>query len=146
MQPIYYLPAVALPAASFRPLISGVQAGFPSPAADYMETPIDLNEHIIQHPAATFFMQVEGESMTGAHIMPGSLLVVDRSLTAKNNDIIVAVVDGDYTVKRLVNSGIKKILMPYTRNPKFQPIEINEFTDCTIWGVVTRIITEAKIV
>lgn len=140
------LPSMALPAAAYRPLFTGIQAGFPSPAADYMETPIDLNEHIIQHPAATFFMRVEGESMTGAHIMPGSLLVVDRALNAKHNDIVVAVVDGEFTVKRLVNNGIKKVLLPDSRNPKYQPIEINEFTDCQIWGVVTHIITEAKTV
>lgn len=140
------IPAVILSNALFRPIFSGVQAGFPSPAADYMENPIDLNEHIIQHPAATFFVRVEGESMTGAHIMPGSLLVVDRSLNPKNNDIVVAVVDGEFTVKRLVNNGTKKVLMPDSRNARYLPIEINEFTNCIIWGVATHIITETKAV
>jgi DNA polymerase V len=120
----------------------GVQAGFPSPAADSMETPIDLNEHIIEHPSATFFMRATGESMTGAHIPPDALLVIDRALTPKNGSIVIAVIDGEYTCKRLEKKLGKVRLLP--ENPKFQPIEISEFTQFEIWGVVRAIVIDAK--
>ncbi|HGU5938120.1 TPA: translesion error-prone DNA polymerase V autoproteolytic subunit, partial [Yersinia enterocolitica] len=78
-----------------------IPAGFPSPAADYVERPLDLNELCIAHPAATYFVRVSGNSMTGAGIYDGSLLVVDRSITAKHGDIIIAAIGGEFTVKKL---------------------------------------------
>jgi DNA polymerase V len=117
----------------YSPILLGVQAGFPSPAGDYMEAPIDLNEHIIEHPAATFFMRAEGESMTGAHIPPGALLVVDRALRPQNGSIVVAVVDGEYTVKRLSIYLNERKLIPESPNPKYKPIIITEDMQCEIW-------------
>ena len=124
----------------YSPVLIGVQAGFPSPAGDYMETPIDLNSHIIEHPSATFFVRVEGESMIGAYIPPNALLVVDRALKPKNGSIVVAVVDGEFTVKRL-EKGLNYLrLLP--ENPKFKPIEILEGMQCEIWGVVKAIVID----
>jgi DNA polymerase V len=111
-----------------------VAAGFPSPAASYIENPLDLNEHLVKHPAATFFVRVMGESMTGAGIFPGDVLVVDRSLEASSNMIVIAAVDGEFTVKRLIKNKSRIVLEP--ENSKFKPIEINEETDFQIWGVV----------
>jgi DNA polymerase V len=124
----------------YSPVMIGVQAGFPSPAADYHETPIDLNNHIIEHPSATFFVRVEGDSMVGAHIPAGSLLVVDRALKAKNGSIVLAVINGEFTVKRLEKSLGRIRLLP--ENPKFKPIEITEDMQCEIWGVVRAIVID----
>ena len=89
-----------------RPLLaSRVQAGFPSPADDYVERSLDLNEELIRHPAATYFLRAGGCSMQGAGIHDGDLLVVDRSIDAEVGMVVVAVVDGDFTVKRLANGG-----------------------------------------
>jgi DNA polymerase V len=128
----------------YSPVLLGVQAGFPSPAGDYMERPIDLNEHIIEHPTATFFMRVEGESMIGAHIPPGALVVVDRALRPKDGSIVVAVVDGEFTIKRLDISMTEKRLMP--ENPKFKPIVITEGMEVEIWGVVRAIVIDTTTV
>ena len=93
-----------------------IPAGFPSPASDYEEDDLDINQHIIKHPSATFFFRADGESMIGAHIPLGAILVVDRSLRPKNGAIIVAAVDGEFTVKRL-EKGVNRIrLLP--KNPK----------------------------
>ncbi|HYH16538.1 MAG TPA: translesion error-prone DNA polymerase V autoproteolytic subunit [Flavisolibacter sp.] len=124
----------------YSPVLIGVQAGFPSPAGDYMETPIDLNSHIIEHPSATFFVRVEGESMTGANIPPGALLVVDRALRAKDGAIVVAVINGEFTVKRLEKKLNKIRLLP--ENPKFNPIEITGDMQLEIWGVVRAIVID----
>jgi len=111
--------------------LSKVPAGFPSPAEDYVEKTLDLND-FITHPAATFFVQADGVSMTGAGIYPGDLLIVDRSVQAKHRSIVIAVVNGDMTVKRLVKKGEKWFLQP--ENPKFPTIEMKEGDE--IWGVV----------
>ncbi len=123
-------------------LISYVSAGFPSPASDYLEERIDLNEKLILNPSATFLFRVEGESMIGAFIPDNALLVVDKSVKAKNNSIVVAVVDGEFTVKRLVMEKAKRYLAP--ENPKYRSIYISDDMQCEIWGVVTYIITDAK--
>ncbi|HZH94313.1 MAG TPA: translesion error-prone DNA polymerase V autoproteolytic subunit [Flavisolibacter sp.] len=138
------LPAGTTPTVFYCPVLMHVQAGFPSPAGDYMEPAIDLNQHIIEHPAATFFMRATGESMTGAHIPAGALLVIDRSLTPQHGSIVVAVINGEFTCKRLEKRLGKVRLMP--ENPKFDPIEISEFTDFSIWGVVRAIVIDAKTV
>jgi DNA polymerase V len=121
---------------------SSVAAGFPSPADDYIEGNLDLNEHLIQHPAATFFVKVAGDSMIGAGIFDGDLLVVDRALEAKNNSIVLAVVRGEFTVKRLRRNGEKVTLLP--ENPKYAPIEIRDGMDFTVWGVVAHVIHSVK--
>ena len=115
-----------------------VKAGFPSPAEDYLEQNLDLNEHLIQHPAATFFVRVDGESMKGAGIHKDDILIVDRSLEPTNGKIVIAVINGEFTVKRIRLHQDKVFLEP--ENPQFAPIEINPNWDFQVWGVVTYVI------
>ena len=115
-----------------------VAAGFPSPADDYVEGQLDLNEHLIPHKEATFFLRVAGDSMLNAGIHSGDLLVIDRSIEPRNNKIIIAAVDGELTVKRLSIKRGKSWLMP--ENEAFSPIEIKDEQDMVIWGVVTSVI------
>ena len=117
---------------------SSVQAGFPSPADDYIENQLDLNNLLIKHPAATFFVRVEGESMIDANIYSGDILIVDRSIEASNGKIVVAVLNGDFTVKRLVVKPSGRFLLP--ENKKFLPLKIDQNAEFQIWGVVTYII------
>ena len=113
-------------------------AGFPSPADDYLEGKLDLNRHLIKHPAATFFVRVTGDSMIGAGIHSGDLLVVDRSLEPADKHVVVAVLDGELTVKRLFKqNGILRLL---PENLNYQPIEIAPQQTIEIWGVVTSVI------
>lgn len=118
-----------------------VPAGFPSQAEDYVEQALDLNEWIVEHPAATFFIRVEGDSMEGAHIVSGDLLVVDRSLTARNGDIVMALVRGEFVVKRL-EKGVKVRLL--AENPRYLPLEVEEGEEFQIWGVVTHAIHRTR--
>lgn len=121
------------------PLYScSVQAGFPSPADDYIEGKLDLNKHLIKHPTATFFVRVAGMSMIKAGIHPGDILIVDRSIEANNGKIIIAAVDGQLTVKRLHKSSNGIYLMP--ENDDYEPIKITEGNDVKIWGVVTNVL------
>lgn len=115
-----------------------VAAGFPSPADDYIEGQLDLNEHLIPHKEATFFLRVAGDSMLNAGIHSGDLLVVDRSIEPRNNKIVIAAVDGELTVKRLSIKRGKTWLLP--ENEAFSPIEIRDEQDMVIWGVVTSVI------
>ncbi len=123
-----------------RPMIGAiVPAGFPSPAQDYIEDVLDLNELLIQHPAATYFVRVEGYSMINAGIYPGDILIVDRSLEAANGKVVIAVLDGEFTVKRLsVNKKGDYFLIP--DNPDYQTIRITENIGFSVWGVVTNVI------
>ena len=121
---------------------SYIQAGFPSPAADYIEKRIDLNELLIKTPSATFFVKVEGESMLGAFIPPKALLIVDRSLTATSGDIIVAVLNGEFTVKRLLKTQAGLFLTP--ENKKYKSFKIEDGMDFQVSGVVTKIIIDPK--
>ncbi|MFI3308946.1 translesion error-prone DNA polymerase V autoproteolytic subunit [Ewingella allii] len=112
-----------------------VQAGFPSPAQDYIEKGIDLNELCVNHPAATYFVMATGMSMVDAGIYEGSLLVVDRSLQAKHGDIIIASVAGEYTVKRLCTHPVFQLI---PMNPDFPPIVLHDGGDeLEVFGVVT---------
>ncbi len=117
---------------------SKVPAGFPSPADDHMEGKLDLNTHLVKHPTATFFVKASGDSMLGAGIHDGDILVVDRSLEPRKGKVVIAAVDGQLTVKRLQKKGSKTFLVP--ENKKFRSIELNENTDVKIWGVVTNVI------
>ncbi|WP_133130353.1 LexA family protein [Legionella yabuuchiae] len=117
---------------------STVRAGFPSPADDYIERKLDLNTHLIKHPAATFFVKAAGESMINAGIQSGDILVVDRSLEASHNKIVIAAIDGELTVKRLSRKAGKVRLV--AENPEFEPIDITEEQELVIWGVVTHVI------
>jgi DNA polymerase V len=120
---------------------STVRAGFPSPADDYIEMHLDLNTHLIKHPAATFFVTASGDSMTGAGIASGDMLVVDRSLEATHGKIVIAAINGELTVKRLSRVAGTVQLLP--ENNKYQPIEISADEDLVIWGVVTHVIHQA---
>ena len=122
-----------------HPLVQAyVPAGFPSPADDYLERKLDLNDYLVRHPAATFFVRVSGDSMTGAGIHSGDLLVVDRSLEPRNNSVVIAGVDGELTVKRMRKRGGEIHLVP--DNGDYRPIEVGEETSLEIWGVVTAVI------
>jgi len=122
-----------------RPLLgSHVPAGFPSPAQDYIEGTLDLNEFLISHPNSTFFIRVEGYSMINAGIHPDDLLIVDRALEAANNKIVIAIVDGELTVKRL--SIIDDVYWLVPDNSSYSPICITENVDFIIWGVATYVI------
>jgi DNA polymerase V len=121
---------------------AGVQAGFPSPADDYVERHLDLNELIVKHPAATFFVRVEGESMRDAGIRSGDLLVVDRSLQPSHGKIIVAVVNGEFTVKRIRFDAGGVSLVP--ENGNYPALPIGPETDFQVWGVVTYVIHRAQ--
>jgi len=115
-----------------------VPAGFPSPAEDYLDRGLDLNELIVKHPAATFFVRVEGESMIGAGIHPGDTLVVDRAEQPTHGRIVVAAIDGDFTVKRI--SKIDGKLLLVSENPDLPPLHIAPEAGFEVWGVVTYVI------
>lgn len=115
-----------------------VAAGFPSPADDYIEGQLDLNEHLIQHPAATFYVRVSGDSMTGAGIYPGDILIVDRAVEATNGKIVIAVINGELTVKRLAITDGHVALR--AENGAYPAIVITESMDFVIWGVVTGVV------
>ena len=116
-----------------------VPAGFPSPAMDCMEERIDLNKEFIKHPLSTFIIESSGYSMINAFIPPKARLIVDRSLSPKNGDIVLAVLNGEFTVKFLKKNNYKCWLVP--ANSKFKEIEITAEMEMQIWGVVTHIIT-----
>jgi DNA polymerase V len=115
-----------------------VHAGFPSPADDYLEEKLNLDNYLIKNPASTFFIRADGESMTGAGIYPEDILIVDRSLQAKSKDVIVAWLNGDFTLKRLVYEQGRCWLRP--ENPQFKAIEVIAENDFIVWGVVTHVI------
>ncbi len=122
--------------------IARVPAGFPSPGEDHIDQNLDLNEHLIRHPAATFYVRARGDSMEGAGIHDGDLLIVDRALDPHHNHVVIAAVDGELTVKRLVRRGGGVALMP--ENNRYPAIVITETMDCVIWGVVTHVIHETR--
>jgi DNA polymerase V len=118
--------------------IASVPAGFPSPADDYLDNPLDFNELLIAHPAATFAVRVAGDSMTGAGIFPGDIAVVDRSLVAADGSIILGIVAGEFTIKRYRRRGGRVWLD--AANSSYKPIEINEESAFEVWGVVRHTI------
>ena len=123
----------------FLPYFSSlVTAGFPSPADDYINEKLDLNEYLIQNPASTFLVKVEGDSMTGAGIFPGDMLVIDRAETVKDGSVVLAVIDNEFTVKRYKKKGSKMFLVP--ENPNYEVIEIVGDMYFEVWGVVTSVI------
>ena len=117
---------------------SRVAAGFPSPADDYIEGTLDLNEHLITHPSATFFVRATGYSMINAGIYPGDILITDRSLSADHHKIVVVALNGELTVKRLYKQdGIVKLL---SENPEYPDIELINEDELHVWGVVTNVV------
>lgn len=113
-----------------------VPAGFPSPAQGYYSGPVDLNRHLINDPAATFIVRVSGDSMIGAGIFDGDEIIVDRSLEPHDGNVVIAVVDGELTVKRLRFEHGRVRLAP--ENPAYADIVLEELSELTVWGVVTR--------
>ena len=127
------------PALLAHPYFShSVRAGFPSPADDYVCEALDLNEHLIQHKEATFFLRAKGHSMTGAGIHDDDLLVVDRSITPVHRCVVIAVLDGAFTVKRLFKRAGRIRLL--SENPDFAPLDLEDGQELQIWGVVTNVI------
>jgi DNA polymerase V len=114
--------------------LSRVPAGFPSPADDYLEGELDLNELLIKHPAATFYVRLTGDSMIRVGLFDGDILVVDRAVKARHRHIVVAVIDGEMTVKRLFSRAGRVEL--HSENPAYKPIIIAEGRELLIWGVV----------
>lgn len=121
---------------------STVRAGFPSPADDYIECRLDLNHHLIKHPAATFFVRASGDSMVNAGIFSGDMLIVDKSLEATHGRIVIAAIDGELTVKRLSCQNGRVTLL--AENEAYPPIDITTEQALVIWGVVTHVIHETK--
>lgn len=115
--------------------LSSVQAGFPSPADDYIDKKINLHEFLVRNKSATFFLKAHGESMLGAGIYDGDLLIVDRSIEASHNKIVIAVIDGELTVKRLLRRPHQVVLAP--ENPDYPEFDITHKEHVYIWGVVT---------
>lgn len=115
-----------------------ISCGFPSPADDYRESELDINELVIAHPDATFYVRVSGDSMEGAGIFEGDVLVVDRALDARDNTIIVAFVNGEFTIKRLSTDGNTLTLVP--ENPLYDPISVTEEMEFRVWGIATYVI------
>lgn len=117
---------------------SGIKAGFPSPAADFDESKISLDNVLVKNREATFYAKAAGTSMTGAGIDDGDIMVIDRSLDPKNNTIAVCLIDGEFTVKRIKVEKDCLYLIP--ENEKFKPIKVTESNEFLIWGIVTYVI------
>lgn len=112
-----------------------ISAGFPSPAADHAQKPIDLNEHLIRNKAATFLFRVQGDSMVGIGIYGGDTLLVDRSIDPRHNAIVLAVLNNEFSVKRLYKRG--GVIRLISENPLYPPIQIKNGEELSVWGVVT---------
>lgn len=118
--------------------LQNIPAGFPSPAEDFLEKRIDLNDYLIKNESATFLVKVEGTSMIGAGINHGDVLVVDRSIEPENNKIVLGVLNGEFTVKRLVKRENEVLLIP--ENESFQAIILTPEMSFQVWGVVTFVL------
>lgn len=122
------------------PIVEGIRAGFPSPAVDYTEPTLDLNRYVIKNPASTFYARITGDSMIGADIHDGDIVVIDKSLEPKDGNIAVCFIDGEFTLKRILLEKGRLWLQP--ANPKFKPIEITEENHFIVWGIVTHIVKQ----
>ena len=121
------------------PLVAArISAGFPSGMEDFIERKIDLNETLVRHEAATYFIRVQGDSMTGAGIQDGDILIVDRSLEPVSGKIVIAVLNGELTVKRIRRRGARIFLLP--ENPAYAALEVTSETAFEVWGVVVHVI------
>ncbi|GAB2452241.1 umuD protein [Hymenobacter qilianensis] len=141
MRAVELLPVPDSDTSFLLPLFScQVSAGFPSPASDHVDETFDLNRLLLRHPDATYLVRVIGESMSGAEIHAGDLLAVDKQLEADHNHIVVAVVEGECTVKRLVCEHGTWWLKP--ENPAYEPWQIHDADQVQIWGVVTHVLHE----
>lgn len=137
-----WLPGLLAPVQLIPLFGYAVPAGFPSPADDYIEDRLDLNQLLVQNKPATFFLRVKGDSMINAGIHDGDIIVVDRSIEPADRAVVVAVIDGELTIKRLVKrNGVAEL---HAENPKYAPIRFKEGQVLTIWGVVTSSVHSVK--
>ncbi|AMQ43058.1 UV protection and mutation protein [Aeromonas veronii] len=136
------VPDLDAPALELPLFLSPATCGFPSPAQDYIEQTIDLNQICIEHPAATFYVRASGHSMVNAGINDGDLLIVDRAIKASHGAIVLACLDGEFTVKRLQERPFAALL---PANPDFQPITLLEGQELEIFGVVTFVLHKTKL-
>ncbi len=120
------------------PLVEGIHAGFPSPAEDFAEPTLDLNHYVIKNPASTFYARIKGNSMVGANIQDGDIVVIDKSLEPADGSIAVCFIDGEFTLKRIRIEKGKVWLQP--ANPDFPAIEVTEENHFVVWGIVTYVI------
>lgn len=123
------------------PLVEGIHAGFPSPAEDFAEPTLDLNRYVIKNPASTFYARIKGDSMEGADIHDGDIVVIDKSLEPADGSIAVCFIDGEFTLKRIRIEQNRVWLQP--ANPNFPAIEVTEENHFVVWGIVTYIIKKA---
>lgn len=130
------VPLVDAPATLALLVRDGVSAGFPSPAQDYYDGPIDLNAHLIKDPTSTFVIRVAGDSMVGAGIADGDEVIVDRSITPRDGHVVIAVLDGELTIKRLRQHHGGVTLC--AESDGYPDIRVAEMSELTLWGVVTR--------
>ena len=117
---------------------TSISAGFPSPAEDHMDVSLDINEYLVKHPSSTFYIYVKGDSMINSGIFDGDLMIVDRSLEVKSNSIVVAVINGEFTVKKIKKDSGNIYLIP--DNKSYKPILLENSMDFQIWGIVTHTI------
>tara|TARA_B100001094_G_scaffold161172_1_gene155904 strand:- start:2859 stop:3287 length:429 start_codon:yes stop_codon:yes gene_type:complete len=117
---------------------TSISAGFPSPAEDHMDVSLDINEYLVKHPSSTFYIYVKGDSMINSGIFDGDLMIVDRSLEVKSNSIVVAVINGEFTVKKIKKDSGNIYLIPDNKN--YKPILLENSMDFQIWGIVTHTI------
>ena len=122
--------------------LARIEAGFPSPASDYVETQLDLAEHLVEHEAATYYLRVSGTSMTGAGIHDGDILVVDRAVEPADGDVVVAALDGELTVKRLRKRTGQVVLVP--ESGQHDPIPVRDGQELVVWGVVRHVVHEVS--
>lgn len=120
------------------PIVEGIHAGFPSPAEDFSEPTLDLNRYVIKNPSATFYARIQGDSMEGADIHDGDIVVIDKSLEPKEGNIAVCFIDGEFTLKHIFIQQGKVLLKP--ANPAFPTIEVTEDNHFVVWGIVTYVI------
>lgn len=132
------------PLPSSRPLAQHkLAAGFPSPAADYVEKGLDLNAYLVVHKEASFFFRVVGESVSGAGIMDGDIVLVDRSVNPCHGHFVLAVIDGEYTLKRLHH--LAGVIELHPENPAFAPIRLVEGQELQCWGVITAVVRKYRV-
>ncbi|MCH5214401.1 MAG: translesion error-prone DNA polymerase V autoproteolytic subunit [Muribaculaceae bacterium] len=123
----------------------GIQAGFPSPAQDYIDRSLDFNRELIEHPAATFYAKVVGMSMRDAGITDGDIVVIDRAVDAEQDDIVVVFIDGEFTIKYIDFSEMKhNRIWLRPANPDFEAIKVTATADFRVWGVVVKVIKSLK--
>lgn len=117
---------------------NGISCGFPSPADDFLDISIDLNKQLIKHPSTTFYGRVRGDSMIGAGMNDGDLLIIDKSLEPKDGKIAVCYIDGEFTIKRIKIE--QEVIWLVAENTHYQPIKVTKDNDFVIWGIVTNVI------